>query len=200
MYTLFSGLYAHMTQKEEYNVIILGLDNAGKTTLLEQVKQVYLGVRALPPEKITPTVGMNIGKVVVNRSRINLWDLGGQDALRTLWDKYYDECHGIVFVIDSMDHMRLEQCRETFEQIVMNDSAEGVPVLMLANKQDAEGAMRVEEIKEVFNRIALQLGARDSRVLPISALHGEGVQDAVEWLVLRMQRNKEDRPPVFRQA
>jgi ADP-ribosylation factor related protein 1 len=134
----------------------------------------------------------------VDRVRINFWDLGGQDSLRALWDKYYDECHGIIFVIDSEDNMRLEQCRETFEQIVTNDSAEGVPVVMLANKQDAEGAMPVEEIKEVFNRIALQLGARDSRVLPISALRGEGVKEAVEWLALRMQRNKEDRPPVFR--
>ncbi|KAI8051302.1 ADP-ribosylation factor family-domain-containing protein [Syncephalis plumigaleata] len=199
MYTLFSGLYAHLTQKEEYNVIILGLDNAGKTTLLEQIKQIYLGIRGLPPEKITPTVGMNIGKVEVHRSRINFWDLGGQDALRVLWDKYYDECHGIVFVIDSADSMRLDQCRETFEQMVMNDSVEGVPVVMLANKQDTDQAMRVEDIKEVFNRIALQLGARDSRVLPISALKGEGVEDAIEWLVLRMHRNKEDRPPVFRQ-
>jgi ADP-ribosylation factor related protein 1 len=57
----------------------------------------------------------------------------------------------------------------------MNDSAEGLPILMLANKQDIEGALRVEEIKEVFNQIALKLGARDSRVLPISALEGLGL-------------------------
>lgn len=56
--------------------------------------------------------------------------------------------------------------------MITNDAVEGVPVLMLANKQDVPGASRVEEIKEVFNKIAAKLGARDSRVLPVSALEG----------------------------
>lgn len=60
------------------------------------------------------------------------------------------------------------------ERIITNDQVEGVPILMLANKQDVDGALRVEEIKEVFNRIAVKLGARDSRVLPVSALTGYG--------------------------
>ena len=104
--------------------------------------------------------------------------------------------------------------------MITNDAVEGVPVLMLANKQDIPGALRVEEVKEVFNKIAVKLGARDSRVLPVSALEGSvfksglrngfnnntrfffyirnGVEDAVNWLVLRLQRNKINRPPVFR--
>lgn len=56
--------------------------------------------------------------------------------------------------------------------MITNDAVEGVPVLMLANKQDISGALRVEEVKEVFNKIAAKLGARDSRVLPVSALEG----------------------------
>lgn len=82
--------------------------------------------------------------------------------------------------------------------MITNDGVEGVPVLMLANKQDVEGALRVEEIKEVFNKIAVKLGARDSRVLPISALEGDGVREAVDWLMVRLQRNKMTRPPVSR--
>ncbi|KAI9314044.1 ADP-ribosylation factor family-domain-containing protein [Dichotomocladium elegans] len=198
MYTLLSGFYHYITRKEEYYVLIIGLENAGKTTLLERIKSIFLGVPGLAPERIAPTVGLNIGRVDIKSSRINFWDLGGQRDLRSLWERYYPECHGIVFVVDSTEHKRLDECRETFEKIITNDRVEGVPILMLANKQDVEGALRVEEIKEVFNQIAVKLGARDSRVLPVSALKGEGVREAVDWLILRLQRNKFNRPPIYR--
>ena len=90
MYTLLSGLYKYMTEKEEYFVLILGLDNAGKTTFLESAKTKltpnYKGVNL---NKITTTVGMNLGKIDVNGVRLNFWDLGGQEELQSLWDKYY---------------------------------------------------------------------------------------------------------------
>ena len=77
MYTLLSGLYRHLTQKDDFYVLILGLDNAGKTTFLESAKtkftQDYKGVN---PNKITSTVGLNIGKIDVNGIRLNFWDLG----------------------------------------------------------------------------------------------------------------------------
>ncbi|KAI9226576.1 MAG: ADP-ribosylation factor family-domain-containing protein [Piptocephalis tieghemiana] len=198
MFTLLSGLYSQWTQKEEYYIIILGLDNAGKTTLLERVKSIYMGVQGLPPDKITPTVGLNIGKVDIDKTRINFWDLGGQKDLRTLWPKYYNECHGIIFIVDACDPARLQECRETFEEIVGADEVEGVPVLMLANKQDLPQAQKVEDIKEVFNKIAERLDAQDSRALPVSALSGEGVRDAIDWLIPRVINNKESRPPIIK--
>ena len=66
---------------------------------------------------------------------------------------------------------------------------------MLANKQDVPGALKVFEIKEIFNPIAMNLGARDSKVLSISALKGDGVKEGVEWLQVRLERNKINRPP-----
>ncbi|KAI8885540.1 ARF/SAR superfamily [Backusella circina FSU 941] len=198
MYSLLSGFYNYLTQKEEYYVLIIGLDNAGKTTLLERIKSIFMGVAGLAPDKIAPTVGLNIGRVDIKSSRINFWDLGGQKELHSIWERYYSECHAIVFVVDSTDPVRLEECRDTFERMITNDAVEGVPVLMLANKQDVPGALRVEEVKEVFNKIAVKLGARDSRVLPVSALEGNGVEEAIDWLVLRLQRNKTNRPPIFR--
>ncbi|KAI8069116.1 ADP-ribosylation factor family-domain-containing protein [Gilbertella persicaria] len=197
MYTLLSGLYHHLTRKEEYYVLIIGLDNAGKTTLLERIKSIYMGIAGLDPDKIAPTVGLNIGKVNIKSSKINFWDLGGQKDLQSIWERYYSECHAIVFVVDSTNPVRLDECRDTFEKMITNDAVEGVPILMVANKQDVSGALKVEEIKEVFNKIAMKLGARDSRVLPVSALEGNGVEDAIDWLVLRLQRNKINRPPVF---
>ncbi|KAJ3056285.1 ADP-ribosylation factor protein 3 [Rhizophlyctis rosea] len=199
MYTLLSGLYKQYTQKEEYYVIILGLDNAGKTTLLEKIKSIYMGVAGLPPEKIAPTVGLNIGKVdMPNNSRVNFWDLGGQRELHSIWEKYYTECHAIVFVVDSTDSERIEEVKDTFDRVISNDIIEGVPVLMLANKQDHAEALKVHDIKELFNPIAVKLGARDSKVLPVSALAGDGVREAIDWLCTRLERNKTNRPPVFR--
>jgi ADP-ribosylation factor related protein 1 len=95
MYTLLSGLYKQYTQKEEFNsihltntqVIILGLDNAGKTTLLERIKHIFLGA-GLDPSRIAPTVGLNIGKVDIGSHRLNFWDLGGQASLKRIWTKY----------------------------------------------------------------------------------------------------------------
>ncbi|CAO3636134.1 unnamed protein product [Cunninghamella echinulata] len=172
MYTLLSGFHNYVMQKEEYNVLIIGLDNAGKTTLLERIKSLFSGITGLSPDKIAPTVGLNIGRIEVNSSRIKFWDLGGQRDLQTIWERYYSECHAIVFVVDSTDSRRLEECKDTFETLITNDLVEGVPILMLANKQDVSNSLRVEDIKEVFNKIAVKLGARDSRVLPVSALEG----------------------------
>eukprot|EP00731_Ephydatia_muelleri_P031153 Em0022g667a len=104
MFTLLQGLWKYFFRKREYFVVIIGLDNAGKTTLLERIKDLFIrNYRGIPVEKITSTVGLNVGKVDIGSSRLILWDLGGQQDLQSLWDKYYAECHGVVYVIDSSD-------------------------------------------------------------------------------------------------
>uniref|UniRef100_A0A8C0RSI4 ARF related protein 1 n=1 Tax=Canis lupus familiaris TaxID=9615 RepID=A0A8C0RSI4_CANLF len=88
MYTLLSGLYKYMFQKDEYCVLILGLDNAGKTTFLEQSKTRFnKNYKGMSLSKITTTVGLNIGTVDVGKARLMFWDLGGQEELQSLWDK-----------------------------------------------------------------------------------------------------------------
>ncbi|KAJ3314814.1 ADP-ribosylation factor protein 3 [Boothiomyces sp. JEL0866] len=195
MYTLLHGFYQQYTQKEQFFVIILGLDNAGKTTLLERIKFIYN--KQKPMQQIAPTVGLNVGKVNVHSCRINFWDLGGQKQLQSIWEKYYHECHAIMFVVDSTDRERIEECKVTLEKVINNNIVEGVPVLMLANKQDVKGALKLQEIQEIFNQIAVALEARDSKVLCVSALNGDGVKEAVEWMYTRLQRNKQEKPPVY---
>ncbi|XP_069907714.1 ADP-ribosylation factor-related protein 1 isoform X6 [Oryctolagus cuniculus] len=88
MYTLLSGLYKYMFQKDEYCILILGLDNAGKTTFLEQSKTRFSkNYKGMSLSKITTTVGLNIGTVDVGKARLMFWDLGGQEELQSLWDK-----------------------------------------------------------------------------------------------------------------
>jgi len=124
--------------------------------------------------------------------------LGGQAELHSLWEKYYAECHGVMFVVDSTHKERIEECKTAFDKVVSSKLIEGIPILLLANKQDSGKALKSEEIKEMFNKISLKLGPRDSKVLLISALEGDGVREAIDWLFLRLQRNKQNRPPVFK--
>lgn len=97
---------------------------------------------------------------------------------------------------------RLDEARLVLESILGNEETSGVPILVLANKQDREDCVEVVRIKEGFVRKVFEGekggNVRDSRVLPCSALTGTGVSEAVEWLVTRMMGNKELRPPVMR--
>ncbi|XP_048956610.1 ADP-ribosylation factor-related protein 1 isoform X3 [Canis lupus dingo] len=90
--------------------------------------------------KITTTVGLNIGTVDVGKARLMFWDLGGQEELQSLWDKYYAECHGVIYVIDSTDEERLSESKRAFEKMVTSEALDGVPILVLANKQDVEAS------------------------------------------------------------
>ncbi|XP_074868019.1 ADP-ribosylation factor-related protein 1 isoform X3 [Carettochelys insculpta] len=160
MYTLLSGLYKYMFRRDEYCILILGLDNAGKTvcallacqhrrhkplhslfprsttmraktnlfpgvasvisvvllqTFLEQTKTRFnRAYKGMSLSKITTTVGLNIGTIDVGKARLMFWDLGGQDELQSLWDKYYAESHGVIYVIDSTDEERLSESKRAF--------------------------------------------------------------------------------------
>lgn len=202
----------------EYSVILLGLDNAGKTTFHEQVKSLFHPDQPTPRLKTVPTVGQNVSTITLPDMYLKIWDVGGQLSLRTLWRSYYSSCHAIVFIIDSTDigggelspdndegdsvSGRLEECRAVLEDVLQSEETEGVPLLVLANKQDREDCVEVVRIKEGLVKKVFEGekagGIRDSRVLPVSALTGAGVREAVDWVRSRVKWNKESRPPVMR--
>ncbi|KPI37572.1 ADP-ribosylation factor-like protein 3 [Cyphellophora attinorum] len=324
MYHLVRSLYLRYTSKPEYSILLLGLDNAGKTTLLNQIKALFSTTATntpdplLPPNPTTtdsttgaeegasstagntvPTVGQNVATIDLPEMYLKMWDVGGQMSLRRLWTGYYRVCHAVVFVVDSSDlgsgglegffdepqgrvngvgekgadgaegaagggsdgsrgvgtigrgwqgggarlksfrknsalgdgddegegkdwawpktpmtpitpgallgglnHGRLEEAREVLESVLGHEDMGGVPILVLANKQDREDSIEVVRIKEGFVRKVFEgeKGGliRDSRVLPVSALKGTGVREAVEWVRSRVVWNKEGRPPVMR--
>lgn len=195
MFALFSGLWKYLFQKDEYCILILGLDNAGKSTLLEQIKRMYgKNYSGLPFEKITTTVGLNIGKINMSHVKLIFWDLGGQQELQSLWDKYYEECHGVIFVIDSTDETRMEESHQAFNKVVQDPQLQGIPLLILVNKQDLEGSQGVEAIKNFFQDDFPSTGHLDYFIQPTSALSGDGLGIGIEWLVQSVKRNLE-RPP-----
>ncbi|XP_050545050.1 ADP-ribosylation factor-related protein 1-like isoform X2 [Daktulosphaira vitifoliae] len=187
MYTLLYGFYKYLTQKDEFCVLILGLDNAGKTTYLESSKTKFnKNYRGINPSKITTTVGFNVGSIDVDRVSLNFWDLGGQSELQSLWDKYYSECHAVIYIVDSSDRDRMDESKRTFA---------GIPLLILANKQDIPDCMGVRDVKPIFNQNAHLIGRRDFMVMPISALTGDGINEGIKWLIESIQRNVDIRPP-----
>lgn len=103
---------------------------------------------------------------------------------------------------DSSHMGRLQECRLVLESVLASSATQGVPILVLANKQDREDCVETVRIKEGLVRRVFEGekggGVRDSRVLPISALNGTGVREAVEWVRSRVKWNKEGRPPVMR--
>ncbi|ESO92417.1 hypothetical protein LOTGIDRAFT_204069 [Lottia gigantea] len=196
MYTLLSGLWKYLFQKEQYFVLILGLDNAGKTTYLEQTKTKFnKNYKGMNISKITSTVGLNIGKIDIGNMRLNFWDLGGQEELQSLWDKYYAESHAVIYIVDTSDKERLDESKIAFDRMLKNDSLNGVPLLLVGNKQDLDGCITIGTMKELFTPVKDLLGSRDSHILGASALKGDGVMEGIEWIVEGIKRNSMDRPP-----
>ncbi|CAN1158849.1 Protein WHAT'S THIS FACTOR 9, mitochondrial [Linum perenne] len=174
--------------KTEFHVLILGIDKAGKTTLLEKLKTVYSNSEGIPPDRIVPTVGLNIGRLEVANSKLVFWDLGGQIGLRSIWEKYYEEAHAVVFVIDAASPSRFEDAKSALEKVLRHDDLQGAPLLVMANKQDLPDAVKAEELGRY-----LDLKKLDERVYmfeAVSAYDGLGIKGSLEWLVEAMERSK----------
>ncbi|KAF8322133.1 P-loop containing nucleoside triphosphate hydrolase protein [Clavulina sp. PMI_390] len=206
-YHLISGFVEYLTRKEEFFVIIVGLDNAGKTTLLEKIKTTYNKTPGLDPSKIGPTVGQNIGKITLPSSILQFWDLGGQRDIRNIWVKYYESCHAVAYVVDASDLERLAEGWEVFDSVLNHPRIVGLPLLLLANKQDLPSSLTVEQIRANYEEWwqlrnqehAHRLGRQrvDERrmaslnVIGVSALDGTGIAEAVDWLFLRVQNSRQ---------
>ncbi|CBY35519.1 unnamed protein product [Oikopleura dioica] len=195
MYTLLSGAYRHYFQKDEYCILILGLDDAGKTTFLEQTKTKFnQEYRGMPLNKITTTVGLNIGKVTTQGVKLMFWDLGGQEELQSLWDKYFSDCHGVIFIVDSADPDRLLESKRAFDQVLSFSTLDSAPLLILGNKQDISVKTGGGSLKHAFHDCSNRIGSRDCMIRPCSGLTGAGVTEGIEWMAKCVKLNP-FRPP-----
>lgn len=210
MFHLVSSIYTQLSKREQYNILILGLDNAGKTLFLEHIKLIYSNSEnskeILKNKRILPTVGQNTTTIPYDKSLLlKFWDLGGQKSLRSMWSRYYTNCHGIIFIIDSTDSERFQECCETLLEIA-NDQAWmddttisiSVPILMLANKQDLPIAVDLVTLKSDFVNIVSLLEATDSKLLPVLVLENQGLKESLDWLVKRLVFNKNIRKPEYK--
>ncbi|XP_035672679.1 ADP-ribosylation factor-like protein 3 [Branchiostoma floridae] len=159
--------------EKELKILLLGLDNAGKTTLLKHLASEDIS-------HITPTQGFNIKSVQSSGFRLNVWDIGGQRKIRPYWKNYFENIDIVIYVIDSSDRKRFEETGEELAELLEEDKLAGVPMLIFANKQDLFNAANASEISE-----GLGLGSMRRRwqIQPCSAMSGEGVQEGMEWVM-----------------
>ncbi|KAI0984290.1 hypothetical protein GJ496_003731 [Pomphorhynchus laevis] len=152
---------------------MLGLDSAGKTTILYKLR---LGTTV----STMPTVGFNVETVTYKNVKFNVWDVGGQDKIRPLWRHYYTGTQGLIFVVDSSDHDRLDECRAELHRIVSDREMKDAAVLVFANKQDVLNALKPIEIQERLRLDRLQ--DRSWYVQPSCATTGNGLFEGIAWL------------------
>eukprot|EP00124_Ichthyophonus_hoferi_P002734 Ihof_evm5s199 gene=Ihof_evmTU5s199 len=120
-------LMMSLFSKEPARILVLGLDNAGKTTMLYRLQGEVV--------KTTPTLGFNVELLKFSNVALNVWDIGGQDKLRPLWCHYFLGTKGLVFVVDSSDSSRISEAADELHAILSGDLSNDLPVLIMANKQ-----------------------------------------------------------------
>ena len=155
-------------------ILMLGLDAAGKTTVLYKLK-------LNETVSTIPTIGFNVETVTpVKNVSFTVWDVGGQDKIRPLWRHYFIGCEGLIYVVDSSDKSRFAEAQNELEWILDSDEMAGVPLVILANKQDLPQAVSPADV-------AVKLGLdkvrnRKWHIQGTSALSGEGVFQAMQEL------------------
>merc|ERR1711937_503398 len=168
-----SNLLNRLFAKREMRILMVGLDAAGKTTILYKLK---LG------EIVTtiPTIGFNVETVEYKNISFTVWDVGGQDKIRPLWCHYYQGTQGLIFVVDSNDRDRIEDAKEEMNKMLNEDEMRDAALLVFANKQDLPNAMPAAEVTE-------KLGLHNMRnrqwfIQSACATTGDGLYEGLDWL------------------
>ncbi|KAF8979534.1 ADP-ribosylation factor-like protein 8B [Entomortierella lignicola] len=161
--------------KTEMELTLVGLQNSGKTTLVNVIASGHFS------EDMIPTVGFNMRKITKGNVTMKLWDIGGQPRFRSMWERYCRGVNAIVFVIDAADHDKLDAARTELRNLLDKPQLESTPVLVLGNKNDLPGALTADEIIEVMN--LKQIASREVSCYSISAKNQVNIDITLQWLI-----------------
>eukprot|EP00933_Yihiella_yeosuensis_P019073 TRINITY_DN15492_c0_g7_i1.p1 TRINITY_DN15492_c0_g7~~TRINITY_DN15492_c0_g7_i1.p1 ORF type:complete len:181 (+),score=57.50 TRINITY_DN15492_c0_g7_i1:78-620(+) len=178
---LLSILKKMKKDEQEARILVLGLDNAGKTTILKKLSEEDIS-------HIMPTQGFNIKSLVHEGFKLNVWDIGGQKTIRPYWSNYFEGSNALVYVIDSSDRRRLEESSTELAELLAEDKLAAIPLLVFANKQDLLQATPADEITDVLGLHNIK--DRTWTIQAASAKSGDGLQEGMEWLVAQCQAGK----------
>ena len=164
-------------KKKEANLVVVGLDNSGKTTILNHLKP-----KENQNHDIVPTIGFNVEKFQTRSLSFTAFDMSGQGRYRNLWEAYYRECHGIIFVIDSSDKMRLSVAKDELNMLLQNPDVNGkrIPILFYANKMDVRDSLSSVKCSSTLELDSLR--DKPWHICASNALTGEGLEEGINWL------------------
>lgn len=159
---------------KELELSVVGLQNAGKTTLLNTLSTGEYD------EDTIPTIGFNLKEIRKGKVGLKVWDLGGQPKFRESWEKYCRGADAIIFVVDSVDITNMEMARQQLHHLISWPSLSGIPLLCLGNKNDLDGALSEEELIEELN--LRQVKDRKVACFSISAKDMINIDITMKWL------------------
>ena len=178
---IFSKLWTKLLGKKNVRILMVGLDAAGKTTVLYQLK---MGETV----KTIPTIGFNVETLDYKGLNFTVWDVGGQDKIRQLWKHYYQNTDGLIFVVDSNDRERMAKAANELKKMLVEEELKDCCVLVMANKQDLNGALSPTEVTK-----ELEMGEIKGRswlVQGTSASTGQGLKEGLDWLASVLLKKK----------
>mmetsp|Transcript_15614 Transcript_15614/g.37873 ORF Transcript_15614/g.37873 Transcript_15614/m.37873 type:complete len:182 (-) Transcript_15614:33-578(-) len=159
---------------KEARIVVLGLDNAGKSTLVHKLCKNE--VRAFVPTTKAQAQTFTLGGV-----EFTAWDLGGHEQVRDLWEEYYAGADGIVFMVDSADAARLGEAKKELKELLAHDALDGVPLLVLGNKSDLPASKRRAELLQGLG-LDLDTDERPMELVMSSLIAGTGYPEGFRWL------------------
>lgn len=174
LFTRIWRLFNH----QEHKVIIVGLDNAGKTTILYQFSMNEV-------VHTSPTIGSNVEEIVINNTCFLMWDIGGQESLRSSWNTYYTNTEFVIVVVDSTDRERISVTREELYKMLAHEDLRKAGLLIFANKQDVKECMTVAEISQFLKLTSIK--DHQWHIQACCALTGEGLCQGLEWMMSRLK-------------
>lgn len=177
-----SNLFSGLTEKKNLRILMVGLDAAGKTTILYKLKLGDLVTTV-------PTIGFNVESIEYKGIYFSVMDVGGQDKIRPLWRHYYHDTEGIIFVVDSNDRERLGLAREEVHKMLGEEELQDAALLVFANKQDMPGALPAGEVMKGLGLDALP-SSRKWLVQPSTATTGDGLYAGLLWLKDTLEARK----------
>merc|ERR1712216_226415 len=170
---LLSKIFGKLIGQKEVRILILGLDNAGKTTILYRLHQGEV-------VSTIPTIGFNVETVNYKNIKFQVWDLGGQTSIRPYWRCYFPNTQAVIYVVDSGDVDRISTSKQEFHAILEEEELKDALILVFANKQDLPGALDDAAVPEGLGLHNIK--NRQWAIFKTSAIKGEGLFEGLEWL------------------
>lgn len=113
--------------------------------------------------------------------KLNIWDIGGQKSIRSYWRNYFEQTDGLVWVIDSADRRRLDDCKRELHALLKEERLAGASLLVFANKQDLKGALAKEELVHALDLPSI--ATHHWSIFDCSAVTGEHLVSGMDWVV-----------------